>query len=172
MFGSIPNEAPEDLVKLTWMLREGRGSIADPSMWTLKASVAGLWNDYLFANIGADLHFLGTFLVVGLYTLFGYRALKICAECPGSVRSVDRHRADHLDSRAGSNSYRNIAHLDSGNRPTAALHELWRFIAIVLPGGSGAAGQHLASATREEGPLCAFYSRVGGLAATSIPFSP
>ncbi len=77
-----PSEAPEDLIKLTWMLREGRGSIADPSMWTLKASVAGLWNDYLFANIGADLHFVGTFLVVGLYTLFGYRALRTALNAP------------------------------------------------------------------------------------------
>ncbi len=77
-----PSEAPEDLVKLTWMLREGRGSIADPSMWNIKASVTGLWNDYLFANIGADLHFLGTFLVVGLYGWFGYRALRIGLNAP------------------------------------------------------------------------------------------
>lgn len=77
-----PSEAPEDLVKLMWMLREGRGSIADPNMWNVKASVTGLWNDYLFANIGADLRFVGTFLVVGLYVWFGYRSLRIALNAP------------------------------------------------------------------------------------------
>ena len=77
-----PSEAPEDLIKLTWMLREGRGSIADPNMWNLKASVTGLWNDYLVANIGADMHNLGTSLVVGPYGWFGYRDLKIGLNAP------------------------------------------------------------------------------------------
>lgn len=77
-----PAEAPEDLVKLMWMLREGRGAIADPSLWNLKATVTGLWNDYLFANIGADLHLPGTVLVVGLFVWFGYRALTIAFRAP------------------------------------------------------------------------------------------
>ena len=77
-----PAEAPQDLVKLMWMLREGRGAIADPNLWTLKATVTGLWNDYLFANIGADLHLPGTLLVVLLYVWFGYRALTIAVNAP------------------------------------------------------------------------------------------
>lgn len=77
-----PAEAPEELVKLMWMLREGRGAIADPNLWSLKASVTGLWNDYLFANIGADLHMPGTLLVVVLFVWFGYRALSIALNAP------------------------------------------------------------------------------------------
>lgn len=77
-----PSQAPEDQIKLMWMLREGRGSITDPAMWGVKASVTGLWNDYLFANIGADLFFVGTFLVVALYVWFGYRALSIALNAP------------------------------------------------------------------------------------------
>lgn len=77
-----PSQAPEEQVKLMWMLREGRGSIADPAMWGVKASVTGLWNDFLFANIGADLYFVGTFLVVALYAGFGYRALGIALNAP------------------------------------------------------------------------------------------
>ncbi len=77
-----PAEAPEDLVKLMWMLREGRGAIADPNLWNVKASVTGLWNDYLFANIGADLHLPGTLLVVALFVWFGYRVLSIALNAP------------------------------------------------------------------------------------------
>ncbi len=77
-----PAEAPEELVKLMWMLREGRGAIADPNLWNLKATVTGLWNDYLFANIGADLHLPGTLLVVGLFIWFGYRVLIIALNAP------------------------------------------------------------------------------------------
>jgi cell division protein FtsW len=77
-----PSQAPEDQLKLMWMLQEGRGSIADPAMWNVKASVTGLWNDYLFANIGADLYFPGTFLVVALYAWFGYRALHTALNAP------------------------------------------------------------------------------------------
>ncbi len=77
-----PAEAPDDLVKLMWMLREGRGAIADPALWNVKATVMGLWNDYLFANIGADLHLPGTLLVVVLFVWFGYRALTIALNAP------------------------------------------------------------------------------------------
>jgi cell division protein FtsW len=77
-----PSQAPEDLQRLMLMLREGRGSVADPSIWNLKAAVPGLWSDYLFANIGADLPVIGTFLVVALYAWFGYRALGIALNAP------------------------------------------------------------------------------------------
>jgi cell division protein FtsW len=77
-----PSQAPEDLQRLILMLREGRGSVADPNIWNLKAAVPGLWSDYLFANIGADLPVIGTFLVVALYAWFGYRALGISLNAP------------------------------------------------------------------------------------------
>lgn len=86
-----PSQAPEQLLRLTAMLREGRGSIADPTIWQAKASVPGLWSDYLFANIGADLPIIGTFLVVALYAAFGYRALGVALNAPdwfGSLMGV------------------------------------------------------------------------------------
>ncbi len=83
-----PSEAPDQLLRLTWMLREGRGSVADPSIWQAKASVPGLWSDYLFANIGADLPIIGTFLVVALYAAFGYRALGVALNAPDRFGSL------------------------------------------------------------------------------------
>ncbi len=83
-----PSQAPDQLLRLTWMLREGRGSIADPSIWQAKASVPGLWSDYLFANIGADLPIIGTFLVVALYAAFGYRALGVALNAPDRFGSL------------------------------------------------------------------------------------
>ena len=77
-----PSQAPDDMVKIFWMLREGRGIGHDPAVWQVKASVPGLWSDYLFANIGADFHILGTLLVLGLYVGFGYRALGIALNAP------------------------------------------------------------------------------------------
>lgn len=72
-----PSQAPDDMLRIFWMLREGRGIGHDPTIWQMKASVPGLWSDYLFANIGADFHIVGTLLVLGLYAWFGYRALGI-----------------------------------------------------------------------------------------------
>jgi cell division protein FtsW len=83
-----PTEAPDQLLRLTSMLREGRGSVADPSIWQAKASVPGLWSDYLFANIGADLPIIGTFLVVALYAAFGYRALGVALNAPDRFGSL------------------------------------------------------------------------------------
>ncbi len=77
-----PSQAPEDLLRIFWMLREGRGIGHDPAFWQVKAAVPGLWSDYLFANIGADLHILGTLLVLGCYVWFGYRALGIALNAP------------------------------------------------------------------------------------------
>lgn len=81
-------DAPEDLLRLTNMLREGRGSVADPAIWHIKASVPGLWSDYLFANIGADLHIVGTLAVLGLYVWFGYRGLGIALNAPDSFGAL------------------------------------------------------------------------------------
>lgn len=72
-----PSAASPDQLRIFEMLRAGRGIGTDPAMWQAKAAVPGLWSDYLFANIGADLHFPGTLLVVGLYAWFGYRGLVI-----------------------------------------------------------------------------------------------
>ncbi len=83
-----PSEAPDQLLRLIWMLREGRGSVADPSIWQAKASVPGLWSDYLFANIGADLPIIGTFLVIALYAAFGYRALGVALNAPDRFGSL------------------------------------------------------------------------------------
>ncbi len=77
-----PSQAPDDMLRIFWMLREGRGIGHDPAFWQVKASVPGLWSDYLFANIGADFHILGTLLVVGLYVWFGYRALGVALNAP------------------------------------------------------------------------------------------
>lgn len=72
-----PDQAPPDMLRIIQMLREGRGIGTDPAMWHEKALVPALWSDYLFANIGADLHFPGTVAVVALYAWFGYRGLDI-----------------------------------------------------------------------------------------------
>lgn len=83
-----PSQAPEDLLKIFWMLREGGGIGHDPAFWQVKASVPGLWSDYLFANIGADFHIAGTLLVLGLYVWFGYRALGIALNAPDRFGSL------------------------------------------------------------------------------------
>ena len=77
-----PNQAPEDLLKLTWLLREGAGIGVDPTMWQLKAMVFGLWSDFLFANIGADFKIVGMLAVVALYCWFGYRCVGIALNAP------------------------------------------------------------------------------------------
>lgn len=72
-----PDQAPTDMLRIIEMLRAGRGIGMDPATWQEKALVPALWSDYLFANIGADLHFPGTVAVVALYAWFGYRGLGI-----------------------------------------------------------------------------------------------
>lgn len=83
-----PDQAPEQMLQLIRMLREGRGSVADPSIWQAKAAVPGLWSDYLYANIGNDLPIIGPFLVVALYAMFGYRSLGIALNAPNRFGSL------------------------------------------------------------------------------------
>lgn len=77
-----PSEAPEDLLKLTWMLREGYWSITDPNTWAIKASVPGLWNDFLFASISSDLGFMGVLGTVALFAAFGFLGLQVAEHAP------------------------------------------------------------------------------------------
>ncbi len=77
-----PSQAPQDLLKLTLLLQEGGGIGVDPATWQLKASVFGLWSDFLFANIGGDFRIFGMLAVVALYCWFGYRAVGISLNAP------------------------------------------------------------------------------------------
>lgn len=77
-----PSQAPQDLLKIIWLLREGGGIGVDPATWQLKAMVFGLWSDFLFANIGADFKILGMLAVVALFCWFGYRAIGISLNAP------------------------------------------------------------------------------------------
>jgi cell division protein FtsW len=53
-----------------------------------KTRVPLLWSDYLFANIGADLSFVGTLGVVILYALLAYRGLGIALKAPDQFGSL------------------------------------------------------------------------------------
>ena len=77
-----PSQAPQDLLKLTVLLQEGGGIGVDPATWQLKASVFGLWSDFLFANIGGDLKIFGMLAVVALYCWLGYRGVGISLNAP------------------------------------------------------------------------------------------
>jgi len=50
--------------------------------------VFGLWNDFLFANIGADFTILGMIVVVALFSWFGYRGLGIALNAPSRFGSL------------------------------------------------------------------------------------
>ncbi len=86
-----PTKAPQELLELTWLVRSGSGIGTDPGMWQLKASVFGLWSDFLFANIGADFKIWGMLAVIALFFWFGYRAVGIALNAPtrfGSLLAV------------------------------------------------------------------------------------
>ncbi len=72
-----PSSVSQETLRILEMLRSGRGIGTDPSFWQSKLGVSLLWSDYLFANIGADLHFPGTCLVLALYAGLAYRGLGI-----------------------------------------------------------------------------------------------
>jgi cell division protein FtsW len=77
-----PSNAPQNLLQITWLLREGSGIGVDPGMWQLKAQVFGLWSDFLFANIGADFKIFGMLAVIALFCAFGYRCVGISLNAP------------------------------------------------------------------------------------------
>ncbi len=83
-----PAKAPQDLLELTWLIRSGRGIGVDPMVWQAKASVFGLWSDFLFANIGADFTVLGMIVVVALFCWFGYRGIGIALNAPTRFGSL------------------------------------------------------------------------------------
>lgn len=77
-----PSEVSQAASRILAMVRSGRGIGTDPSYWQSKAGVPALWSDYLFANIGADLHIVGMLLVVALYIWLAYRGLVIALNTP------------------------------------------------------------------------------------------
>jgi len=77
-----PSQAPYDVSKAMEIIRMGGGIGTRPENWLQKSSVPLLWSDYLFANVGADLRFPGTLLVVGLFAALGYRGLGIALNAP------------------------------------------------------------------------------------------
>jgi cell division protein FtsW len=83
-----PAAAPQELLELTGLIRAGNGIGVDPSVWQAKASVFGLWSDFLFANIGADFTIFGMIGVVMLFCWFGYRAIGIALNAPTRFGSL------------------------------------------------------------------------------------
>jgi cell division protein FtsW len=76
------DKAPEELVRINWILQQGQGIGVDPAMWQAKSAVPALYTDYLFANIAADLHIIGALFVLALFVAFGYRAVTIALNAP------------------------------------------------------------------------------------------
>lgn len=83
-----PSKAPQSLLEMVWLIRAGKGIGVDPAVWQAKASVFGLWNDFLFANIGADFTILGMIVVVALFCWFGYRGIGIALNAPNRFGSL------------------------------------------------------------------------------------
>lgn len=79
---SDPNLAPYDVSKAMEILRQHGGIGTRPENFIQKSSVPLLWSDYLFANVGADLGFVGTVGVVALFAALGYRGLGIALNAP------------------------------------------------------------------------------------------
>lgn len=86
-----PSKATADLLNITELIRAGNGIGVDTAVWQTKAHVFGLWNDFLFANIGADFKIPGMIAVVALFCWFGYRGIAIALNAPtrfGSLLAV------------------------------------------------------------------------------------
>ena len=79
---SDPSAAEENVRRALALMRQRNGLLPDQANWTNKLSVALLWSDYLFANIGADLGLIGQIVVVVLFAVFGYRCLGIALNAP------------------------------------------------------------------------------------------
>lgn len=82
-----PALAPENIRHAIELMRRRDGLLPDANVWNQKFSVALLWSDYLFANIGADLGLIGQTAVVALYAALGYRCLGI------ALNTTDRFSA-------------------------------------------------------------------------------
>ena len=79
---SDPSAAEENVRRALELMRQRNGLLPVSENWSNKLSVALLWSDYLFANIGADLGLIGQIVVVVLFALFGYRCLGIALNAP------------------------------------------------------------------------------------------
>jgi cell division protein FtsW len=79
---SDPSAAEENVRYALELMRQRNGLLPVPENWSNKLSVALLWSDYLFANIGADLGLIGQLVVVVLFAVFGYRCLGIALNAP------------------------------------------------------------------------------------------
>jgi cell division protein FtsW len=83
-----PTKAPYVAAQAMEIIRRG-GGIGTNALNTLaKTRVPLLWSDYLFANIGADLGFIGTLSVVLLFALLAYRGLGIALRAPDQFGSL------------------------------------------------------------------------------------
>lgn len=72
-----PSLAPENVRRAIELMRRRDGLLPTADVWNQKLSVALLWSDFLFANIGADLGLVGQLAIVALYAALGYRGLSI-----------------------------------------------------------------------------------------------
>jgi len=79
---SDPSAAEENVRYALELMRQRNGLLPVQANWTNKLSVALLWSDYLFANVGADLGLIGQLVVVVLFAVFGYRCLGIALNAP------------------------------------------------------------------------------------------
>ncbi len=77
-----PSDVSERMSQIVTMLRQGIGIGTNTDNWVQKAAVPLLWSDYLFANVGDDLGFIGTAGVVALFAALGYRGLGIALNAP------------------------------------------------------------------------------------------
>lgn len=82
-----PALAPDNIRHAIELMRRRDGLLPDATVWNQKFSVALLWSDFLFANIGADLGLVGQTAVIILYAAFGYRCLGI------ALRAADHFSA-------------------------------------------------------------------------------
>jgi cell division protein FtsW len=79
---SDPTAAEENVRYALELMRQRNGLLPVQANWNNKLSVALLWSDYLFANVGADLGLIGQLVVVVLFAVFGYRCLGIALNAP------------------------------------------------------------------------------------------
>ncbi len=83
-----PTKAPYVAAQAMEIIKRGGGIGTNASNILGKTRVPLLWSDYLFANIGADLSFVGTLGVVVLYALLAYRGLGIALRAPDQFGSL------------------------------------------------------------------------------------
>ena len=83
-----PTKAPYVAAQAMEIIKRGGGIGTNALNMIGKTRVPLLWSDYLFANIGADLNFIGTLGVVILYALLAYRGLGIALKAPDQFGSL------------------------------------------------------------------------------------